>query len=191
MSKGVKVHLPAEWLEAITIVASEIASKNGIAAYQEEAARYAKELPDRRLRNTKLLLRNYRMFKSHAQNAVYSAQEVDEDEFDITDLMSERYSDSDMFVESIKQSVLRTVTIVDHVTTMLKLYEMYCRASGNPEDIRRWNVVYELYVDETPKTIKQLANEYVCAERTIYRDIDDACEKLAALIFGIDGIVKC
>ena len=130
------------------------------------------------------------MFKAHAENAVYNASEVDEDAYDIIDLMSDRYSDSDALVESIQRSAARTATIVRHIDTMLKLYEAYCNSTGNPEEIRRWNVICGLYINEPPMTIKQLANAFVCTERTIYRDIDDACEKIAALIFGIDGVRK-
>lgn len=172
-------------------LAAEIGAQTALKTYKEEAERIQKEQADRRLRNTKLLLRNYRMFKAHAENAVYTAQEAaDEDAYDIIDLMSDRFSDSDVFVESIKQSVARTVTIVNHINTMLKLYEVYCSSTGNPEDARRWNVINGLYIMEPPMTIKQLANDSFCTERTIYRDVDDACEKIAALIFGIDGIRK-
>lgn len=172
-------------------LAAEIAAQVALKTYRDEAEKAKKEQADRRLRNTKLLLRNYRMFKAHAENAVYTAQAAcDEDAYDIIDLMSDRFIDNDVFVESIKRSVERTVTIVNHIDTMLKLYEAYCNSSGNPEDIRRWNVINGMYISDQPKTVKQLANDFVCAERTIYRDIDDACEKIAALIFGIDGITR-
>lgn len=176
--------------EYIIRLAAEIGAQAALKAYKEESERIQRENADRRLRNTKLLLRNYRMFKAHAENAVYSAQEVEDNAYDIIDLMSDRTSDSDIFVESIKCSVIRTVTIVNHVDTMLKLYETYCNNTHNPEDMRRWNVIKGVYMEDPPRTIKQLANDYVCTERTIYRDIDDACEKIAALIFGIDGVRK-
>ena len=50
--------------------------------------------------------------KAHAENAVYDAQDLNESAYDIIDLMSDRGQDSEVFVESIKQSVARTVTIV-------------------------------------------------------------------------------
>lgn len=172
-------------------IASEVAAQVALKAYREETERMKKEQSDRRLRNTKLLLRNYRMFKAHAENAVYAAQEAcDDDAYDIIDLMSDRFSDNDVFVESIKRSAERTVTIVNHIDTMLRLYGVYCNTSGSQEEIRRWHVINGLYISGQPKTVRQLANDYSCTERTIYRDIDEACEKIAALIFGIDGIKK-
>lgn len=176
--------------EYIIRLAAEVGAQSALKAYREETERMQKERADRRLRNTKLLLRNYRMFKAHAENAVYNANDVDDDAYDIIDLMSDRYRDSDALVESIQRSAARTATIVRHIDTMLKLYEAYCNSTGNPEEIRRWNVICGLYINDPPMTIKQLANAFVCTERTIYRDIDDACEKIAALIFGIDGVKK-
>lgn len=174
----------------IAAIAGDAGAKAALAAYKREAERTVHERVDRRLHNTELLLKNYRMFKSHAENAVYSAQDIDEDAYDIIDLMSDRGNDSDMVVESIKQSVARTATIVSHIDTMLNLYRTYCITSGTPEELRRWDVVSGLYIEEPPKTIRQLANDHICTERTIYRDIDDAYGKIAALIFGIDGIKK-
>ncbi len=51
-------------------------------------------------------------------------------------------------------------------------------------------VINGLYIKEPPMTVKELANDNFVTERTIYRDIDIASERIAALIFGIDGIKK-
>lgn len=177
-------------MEHVIKVAAEVGAQAAIDAYNKEIARAKNERVDRRLRNTKLLLRNYRMFKAHAENAVYDVQEIDENPYDIIDLMTDRWQDSDVIVESIKQSVTRTVTIVTHIDTMLHLYESYCVNSGNPEELRRWEIMRRLYIDDPPVSIRQLANEYFVTERTIYRDIDIACERIAALMFGIDGIKR-
>lgn len=189
MSKnGAKI--PKEIALEIAAIAGDAGARAAIEAYKSESERCKRERADRRLHNTELLLKNYRMFKAHAENAVYSAGEIDEDAYDIIDLMSDRDTGSDTVVESIKQSVARTVTIVAHIDTMLKIYHAYCSTAGTPEELRRWSVVSGLYIEEPPKTIRQLSNEYFCTERTIYRDVEDACEKIAALIFGIDGVKK-
>lgn len=73
---------------------------------------------------------------------------------------------------------------------MLHLYEVYCTQSGSAEELRRWVVINGLYIKEPPMTVKELANDNFVTERTIYRDIDIASERIAALIFGIDGIKK-
>ena len=174
----------------IVKLAAEIGAKTALSTLEDKIKISQKERSDRRLRNTKLLLRNYRMFKAHAENAVFDASQIDENAYDIIDLMSDRWQDSEVFVSSIKQSVTRTVTIVSHIDTMLQLYEVFCEKSKNPEEIRRDRVIRALYIDDNPLTVKELADKYFVTSRTIYNDIDIACERIAALIFGIDGIKK-
>lgn len=174
--------------ESIIHIAAEAGAKAGIEAYEKRMKIAQAERADRRLRNTKLLLRNYRMFKEHCDNAVYEVEQLDESVYDILDTLTG--SDSTLFVESIKQSVARTVTIVKHIDVMLQLYETYCYRIGSPEEDRRYRVIKALYIDENPPEIDELAEQENIAKRTIYKDIDSACERLSALIFGIDGIKK-
>lgn len=171
-------------------LAAETGAKTALATFAAEIQKSRSERADRRLRNTKLLLRNFRMFKAHAENAVFDASQIDENAYDIIDLMSDRWADSEVFVASIKESVARTVTIVTHIETMLRLYEAFCEKSGNPEESRRNRVIHGIYIDDPPQTVKELADAYFVTTRTIYNDIDIACERIAALIFGIDGIKR-
>jgi len=80
--------------------------------------------------------------------------------------------------------------IVKHIEVMLQLYETYCFKYGNAEEQRRCRVIQALYIDEKPTTIEFLAEFEQIYPRTVYKDVDSACEKLSALIFGIDGIKK-
>lgn len=175
---------------SIIRIAAEAGAKAGIEAYNRQLHRAQVERVDRRLRNTKLLLRNYRMFKEHCENAVYKTEVADEEDFfDVMDTM-DSYGSSTLYVESIKKSVARTATIVKHIDVMLQLYDIYCAQSKNPEEERRNKVIHGLYIDEDHKTIKELSESLYVTDRTIYRDIDIACERIAALIFGIDGMKK-
>lgn len=182
-------HLSAEVIASIADVAGRAAAKVTYETMQKINQQERESRHDRRLRNTKLLLRNYRMFKAHAENAVYTVDEAAENAYDIIDLMSDRSTGS-TFVESIKQSVARTVTIVRHIDTMLGIYKAYCENTGSEDAMRRWRVISGLYMEEPPRTARQLANELFVTERTVYRDVSDACSEIAGLIFGIDGIKK-
>ncbi len=176
--------------EHIVKMAAEIGAKAGVEAYQKAMKLAQDERADKRLRNTRLLLRNYRLFKDHAENAIYDLDELvaEESVYDILEIMQGH--DTSLFVESIKQSVARTVMIVKHIETMLALYETYTIRSGSQEEQRRYRVIQALYIDENPTPIPELAQFEQIAERTVYKDIDSACEKLSALIFGIDGVRK-
>ncbi len=127
---------------------------------------------------------------AHSESAIYEAAAIqDEDVYDILEMMTGGHY-ADYYVESIKKSAARTRIIIEHVKEMLTLYEIYCFRSTKPEDKRRYRVVYAIYIDETPRTAAQIALDENVDERTIYRDIDSACEKLSALIFGIDGLKR-
>lgn len=175
--------------EEIIRLAAEAGARAAMETLEKERQKERLEMSDRRLRNTKLLLRNYRVFKDHAANAVYEA-ESEEDPMQIIQELMMPDKSPNLFVESIKRSVARTTTIVRHIETMLQLYQVYCFQYGTEEDERRWRVVEGLYVGDERLSTSDLAEREGVVERTIYRDIDIACERLSALIFGIDGIKK-
>jgi len=177
-------------IQEIIRIAAEAGAKAAMETIERERRALRDSMSDQRLHNTKLLLRNYRMFCAHVDNAVYEADESESPEEILADLMM-RGADQQIFVESIKRSVARTRTIVRHMSTMIDLYKVYCFHSNSPEDLRRWRVIHNLYVSEDGETsIPALAEVEGVVTRTIYKDIDIACERIAALMFGIDGIRK-
>ena len=169
-------------------IAAEAGAKAALETLEKEKKKTLAERHDRRLRNTKLLLRNYRMFKEHISSAVFeSTQIIKESAVDILSLMWES-NDTELFVESIKKSVERTKIIFTHINTMLDLYETYCMKSPKEEDWRRWRVTKSMYIDDDIMTADEIAKRENIDKRTVYRDIDVAVERLSALIFGIDGL---
>ena len=169
----------------------ELAAKVAVEAVREYDQKQIKSRHDKRLRNTKLLLENYILLHDHCQNAVYDKQQIINSEMidsasalDILDSI-DKY-DKDAYIESIKKSTIRTRIILAHVDAMLELYHVYCERSKKKEDIRRYRVLTATYFEEqTPEEIAEAEN---IDERTYYRDMRDAREKVSALIFGIDGL---
>lgn len=161
-----------------------------LSRYGEEERHSAKARYDKRLRNTKMLLRNYRELVAHSESAIYDAAQIVEDDlFDILEMMSGGRNSS-YYVESIKASAARTRIIIEHVNEMLSIYEIFCERSQRPEDRRRFRTIRSLYIQEEGKTAEAIARRENVDTRTVYRDVDAACEKLTALIFGIDGLPK-
>lgn len=184
-----EVILTEEQYTQVLQIAAEVGARTALDRFEAERQREAKELMDSRLRNTKLLLRNYRLFKAHVENAVYDP-ETDLNPLEIIrDLMKPGRSGS-LVVESIKKSAARTAIIVDHIETMIRIYQAYCLTSNGADDLRRWRVVEGLYISDEKKTVPELARAEGVVERTIYKDIDAACDTIAPLMFGIDGLRK-
>jgi len=161
-----------------------------IEKYKEEAEKERKARFDKRLRNTKMLLRNFRELSEHSDNAIYEAAQVhDESLAEILEIMSGNYfGGEELYIDSIKKSSARTRIIIEHVKEMMRIYESYCMRSQKPEDKRRYRTVCSLYIDENPKTVQEIAKEEAIDERTVYKDVDAACEKLSALIFGVEWL---
>lgn len=175
--------------EYIAQIAGEAGAKVALYTIDKEKKKAAKERRDRRLRNTKLLLRNYRMLKAHCESAVYEAARMDVSEVDIIELIESVFTNGEMYVESIKRSAERTYLIMSHVNKMLRIYEIYCSTSGAIEDRRRYDALYARYIAEESMTIAEIAEKENVDNSTVYRDINTAVEKLSALLFGIDGLM--
>nr|DAL85263.1 MAG TPA: Mga helix-turn-helix domain [Caudoviricetes sp.] len=178
--------------EAAAKAGAATGAKSAIETIEHERRKVQRARYDRRLHNTKLLLRNYQMLTKHCEHAVYDLDTAEEEMSpgDIFELMNEFSYDDDLYVESIKKSAARTRIIMEHVNRMLGIYEVYCAGSKREDFKRHYRVIYGLYLAPAPTTANQLAKEENIDKRTVYKDIDAACEILTALIFGIDGMKK-
>ncbi|MCL2856187.1 MAG: hypothetical protein FWE19_00485 [Oscillospiraceae bacterium] len=174
--------------QAAATTAAKEAAKVAIEMWEERRKRETAQRADRRLRNTRLLLDNYRSFVAHVNYAVYEVVPTKESAIYILDLM-EVYDDMDsMVIESIKRTTARTAVIVSHIDEMLKIYRVMCETSKKPEDIRRFRIIRALYIEDEEMSIQALSEQESVDIRTVYRDRDIALERLAALFFGIDGM---
>lgn len=181
-NKKKKQPTPSEELISLAAKAGAEAALSKFEA-QKEQERAKKN--DRRLRNTKLLLKHYREFKAHSENAVYSATQS-EDVIDVLDLMWDRNHRSDQIVNAIKKSAVHTHIIMAHVDGMLAVYKTFAEQSRKPADLRQYYVLCDRYINAEELTINEIAEKYNIEPRTVYLDLDVAVEKLAKMIFGVD-----
>lgn len=182
------VTLTREQLNEIYEKAAAIGAKEAIKTFEQERKKEYGNRADRRLRNTKLLLRNYHMLKEHAENSVFGRTQMEESALDILESMMSMY-DNEVIIESIKRSATRTAVIVSHIETMFGLYAAYCEKSLNHDiDMRRYAVLWDMYMAEEGLTAKEIADKQNISVRNVYKDANIALEKITALIFGVDGL---
>lgn len=166
----------------------KLASEASAKAMLNELTRNRKERHDKRLRNTKLLLRNYRMLKQHVEAAVYdtakAAEDTDEDFYEIMNA----FGNERQYIECIRKSVRRTKVIMTHIDSMLKVFRIYCDQSGKLEPPRHYRVIKALYLDDEPAGAQEVADSENIDKRTVYKDVDAAVDVLTPLFFGVDGI---
>lgn len=161
---------------------ARIAAETALEFYKKEQERQNRLKRDRRLRNTKLLLRNYRKFKVHCHENLKELE-------DLKDLDSLEYLDvEELAIEAIIKNKERTAAMVRYVDRMLEVYRILSEKSRKPEDLRRFKILYDLYISDQEKTVDELSDCHKIDKRSVYRDINKACEALSSLIFGVDGL---
>ncbi len=181
----------------------DIAIEKGVAAgvkaaadrMEEERNKERKGRYDRRLHNTRLLFKNYRVLKNHALGAVHTGAQanevINENAVDILDDLNRiglHTVDDRLYIESIKRSQQRTRIIIEHIDEMLRYWRIDCEQSGKEEGLRRYRIIYDTYISDDQMTAEELAQREHIEKRTVYKDIKAAMRPLSALIFGIDGI---
>lgn len=148
---------------------------------QKQRIKNLKSRHDKRLRNTRLLLKHYNYFRSHVDNSIYQSSQLKA--VDVLDEIDD--CRSDVYIQSIKKSAAKTFIILSHINAMLELYQAYCDKAGQSEQ-RKSRVLKSLYFDQVKRSdVLRIEN---ISESTYFRDIDDALNTLSALIFGIDAV---
>lgn len=190
--KSVSIIMGANELEELIRTSLVSAAMEGAAlamARLEEKTLEEKAIArKRKLHNTRLLLRNYQVMKENCTESVYSkamARNTDMEYFD--QLMRGKEDREDLIIASIKESAERTAVILAHVDKMLAVFKGYCTRSGSMET-RRYEVLKRTYLLKTKKKAKDLALDFDVTERTIFKDLEIAEERLSVLFFGVDGL---
>lgn len=188
-------------IEKIIEQTAKLTAEKIYAKMRSDNAKEQESLFDKRLYNTKLLLEHYRLFKEHAENAVFELTRLDEAELTAIEIMDSMWQSAgpgrgEIAIESIANSTLRTQIVIKHIDEMLGIYEAYCYRSGKPENERRWDVINTMFILPLPvgksktELYEELAAKHFTSVRQIQRDINDSLEKITALLFGIDGIQR-
>ena len=194
------IRQPGE-IEKIIEQTAKLTAEKIYAKMRSDNAKEQESLFDKRLYNTKLLLEHYRLFKEHAENAVFELTRLDEAELTAIEIMDSMWQSAgpgrgEIAIESIANSTLRTQIVIKHIDEMLGIYEAYCYRNGKPENERRWDVINTMFILPLPvgksktELYEELAAKHFTSTRQIQRDINDSIEKITALLFGIDGIQR-
>jgi hypothetical protein len=187
-TENATISITHEQLKDICANAAAIGAREAIKTYEQERKKEYGKRADRRLRNTKLLLRNYHMLKEHAENSVFGRTQMEESATDILESMMNIY-DNEVIIESIKRSATRTAIIVSHVETMFGLYGAYCdKTLAQEVERRRYEVAWEKYMATPALSVKEIAEKHCMSKENVYSDLRVAEERLTALLFGVDGL---
>ncbi|GAF41139.1 hypothetical protein FC83_GL000926 [Agrilactobacillus composti DSM 18527 = JCM 14202] len=149
-----------------------------LAEVQRQRSQKRDEEKDFRLRNTKILLREYRKLKTHI--AIAPEDEITPDEYK---LLSGGHQD----ISSLMKYKISTKRLMRYVDSILDAYEGYCK-SGDSYDNRRWVIIDSMYLGDKRLKISQLADMY-CVDRSIIsKEQSKAIQDLSIMLFGIRGL---
>lgn len=166
--------------------------KKGIEQAKNEERLREKITYDTRIKNTRLLLKNYRNFVKACKQATFTEKELETTTVEeVLDKLFCQSYDEVTVVQSILTSKKRTEIILTHIERIINFYIFEAEQSKNDEKIRKAHILNDLYVEGKYKPkINAMSEKYHISERQIRRDANSAIEEIAVLMFGIDGIRK-
>ena len=154
----------------------ELISKTVMKEHSKASQRSKKEKRDWRLRNTRLLLNNYRKLKVHCDGIVSDLIEYQEMVFDPNGLQ----------LGTLMQYKAKTAKILNYFDVIFKVYGELSKRDGYAAE-RRYKIVRRLYMDEHVSTAVELADFYNIDRSTVFRDVTKCIEELSIMLFGIDS----
>ncbi|EEO6560710.1 hypothetical protein G5736_002246 [Listeria monocytogenes] len=131
-----------------------------------------------KLRNVKLLLKNYRLLKSYCNDVT--------DQIDVIESILEEIGRESLILHSINDNKLKTQAMMKHVDNVLNVYRDNCER-GNAEDKRRWKLLYSFYINEYQISNVKIYEKYNISKAQFYKELTKAHETIMVLMFGIDS----
>jgi predicted DNA-binding protein YlxM (UPF0122 family) len=177
--------------EHIASIAGAAAAKVIAEILERKIREAAERRISKRLYDVRTLMKNYRSIKADAGNGVAylsdTLQEFRKEDFAFfKSLMENR----EVNVAAITESKARSAIILSHIDHALELFRLASEASGKSDDARHYRVLYAKYVDPAQPSDAEIAQRENIVERTVYKDIDAACEKLGVFMFGVQFIER-
>ena len=163
-------------------------------AYKEAIKEYIKEQDraDRKAsagQKTKQLLSSYRRVKAALQDEV---ELTDDEKKDLRwKFMEDLIENPNSTVNKVESYAIDNVKrrrerlySIRCIENAMDLYRRECEASGEVDDWRKYREIYDLYISDDPKSIKEIAEQEYVSERTVYNDVNEACNVIAIYLLS-------
>lgn len=137
---------------------------------------------EKKLHNTQLLLKNFRKFKKHADQAEFTVSSLIDEK--LLESINIEFSDDTEYIKSIMRTKARTATMLNHIIRVLDFYEF--SSENGSVDERAAKALKMKYIQNMK--IDDMAIELCVDKRTVDRDIKRGIEEISPLLFGIDGM---
>lgn len=168
-----KDKLPETWIKMI--------AKTVLDEREKQERKEVREKSDRRLRNTELLIKNYRKLSAHCEN-IPQQMNIIHQEIEL-DIFEQKID-----LNEIMKSKQKTKMMMDYVDAMLSAYKTLAYKSGIVTE-RRYKILYGMYISSEHVTPNDLMNLHNVERSTLYKDLRKAIEEFSIVLFGIDAYV--
>ena len=132
-----------------------------------------------RIKNTKLLLKNYQELMLQAQESI--------GEMDYNYWMDLMLPDGKISLDSIRRSIAKTRALCMHVQVMLDEYRKKCE-QGSSSAQMRWRIISSYYLDAPKLSAPEIAEKEYVDVGNVYAQIEKGCDELGVYLFGIDAL---
>lgn len=169
---------------------AEIAAREASKVYREEqkkSERKERNSADK-VKRTKKLLSDYRRLKREIpESDEFSiAEKVEKRWAFIRDLMGSAYAKKpESIIEDEEKRRAENMYYIERIEKAVETYRQECEVSRKPEAMRCFREVYGYYMDEEEKTVAQIAAEECVSEKTVYKDIGNACKIISVYLLGV------
>ncbi len=137
-----------------------------------------KQEQDYRLRNTGILLREYRKLEAHVQANPESYLSSDEYE-----ALSGRHIEE----HDLARYHVKTKNLMHYVDNALEAYKALCQG-GDGFDHRRWTILYEYWLGPHKTSQTTLSARFDVDHTTIGRELSRATQDISVILFGVAGL---
>ena len=155
---------------------AEISAREAVKMCREERKKTEKREQSNadKVKRTKKLLSDYRRLKREIRWAF------------LRDLMGSAHINSqESVVEKEEKRRAENMYYINRIERAIETYREECETSKKPEAMRCYREVYEYYIAEEEKTVAQIASEECVSEKTVYKDIGNACKIIAVYLLGV------
>ncbi|MFC6180005.1 hypothetical protein [Lactiplantibacillus daowaiensis] len=159
----------------------KVAAQVGIDAYRSKVKKYQKSAYERKLRNTKLILENYRYLEDHVNVGLPKLNTDDQ-------AATAAIPKWELSVYALIGYQSRSKLMIRYIDLVLKQYEEDCINSADELRKRRYREIKALFLNKKTINRDRCAELFGVDHRTINRDIQAVTHDLSILLWGADAI---
>jgi len=130
---------------------------------------------EKKLRNVKILLENYRYLQNHLDIELPEIQ------------MDDKLSGYQLSLYSLLGYRARSREMMEFVNDIFNQYKHICQ-SGTEADRRKYSIIDGLYLSEKHQSKQSLCERWNIDGSTLNRDEHKAMNELKVMLFGIDSL---